>query len=186
MMWEIEVAMPAAIAFAAVISVASAYGAWRATIKTLKHRQFDTAAARLKSVGTPGNWSYVTRTAAIATLAKLAKDHPKDFDEPVMRAFEAFLSFPPRYGQHSENERQVDYTSRDTVAIVETINNRPKGWRRWWKYWCWQEAYLISLPPNRPFRVTQDGKVEKNSDYDDPGESTSRQTRMTRTTSFSS
>ena len=103
--------------------------------------------------------NYFTRTAAIASLAKLAKDYPKDYDEPVMRAFEALLSFPPRYGKKAEKEGQVDYTSRDTVAIMQTINNRPKKWRK---------AYSISLPPDRPFRVTNEGDVEPNPDYDEP------------------
>ncbi len=76
-----------------------------------------------------------------------------------MRAFEAFLSFPPRYGKNAEKEGQVDYTSRDTVAVVQTINKRSRKQR---------EAYPITLPPNRPFRVTENSDVERNPDYDDP------------------
>ncbi len=161
----IELAWPIATVISALIAVRGAFLTWRSAEKTLRHKQYETAAAQLQDVNTPGSLNYVTRTAAIATLAKLAKDHPEDYDEPVMRAFEAFLSFPPRYGKNAKKENQVDYTSRDTVAITDAINGRPKGW---WRGECWQKAYAIGLPPDRPFRVTQDGKVECNPDYEDP------------------
>ena len=160
---RIELAWPIATVISTGIAVAGAVLTWRSAQKTLKHKQYETAAAQLRGVSTPGSWNYVTRTAAIATLAKLAKDHPNDYDEPVMRAFEAFLSFPPRYGQNAKKQGKVDYTSRDTVAITDTINERPKGW---WTWRGWQKAYAIDLPPCRPFRVTRDGKVEPNPDYD--------------------
>lgn len=144
----------------AIGAVFAAYFGAMATLKTLRHKQYETAANMLSpSDHSSGGWNYVTRTAAIGSLAKLAKDHPKDYDEPVMRAFEAFLSFPPRYGRNAEKEGQVDYTSPDTVAIVQTINSRVEKQRK---------ACSISLPPDRPFRVTDDGKVERNPDYRDP------------------
>lgn len=139
--------------------VAAIFGV-RATLKTLRHKQYETAANLILSGDQrSGGWKYVTRTAAVAALAKLAKDYPKDYDEPVMRAFEAFLSFPPRYGRNAAKEGQVDYTSRDTVAVVQTINRRARKQR---------QAYPISLPPDRPFRVTAAGDVEPNPDYTDP------------------
>ena len=153
----------------ALIAVVGAFATWKSAQKTLRHKQYETAAAHLRNVEQSRGWNYVTRTAAIAALAKLAKDHPEDYDEPVMRAFEAFLSFPPRYGRNAEKEGEVDYTSRDTVAITDTINERPRGWLTWWG---WQKAYAIDIPPDRPFRVTQNGKVEQNPDYDDPGRRT--------------
>ena len=144
----------------AVGAVGAAFLGVRATLKTLRHSQYETAAKMIQTGHhQSGGWNYVTRTAAIATLAKLAKDYPKDYDEPVMRAFEAFLSFPPRYGRNAEKEGQVDYTSRDTVAIVQTINQRSRKQR---------EAYSISLPPDRPFRVNGKGDVERNPDYEEP------------------
>lgn len=139
--------------------VAAIFGV-RATLKTLRHKQYETAANLIMSGDhRSGGWMYVTRTAAVAALAKLAKDYPKDYDEPVMRAFEAFLSFPPRYGRNATKEGQVDYTSRDTIAIVQTINQRSSKQRK---------AYPISLPPDRPFRVTAEGGVERNPDYEEP------------------
>lgn len=139
--------------------VAAIFGV-RATLKTLRHKQYETAANLIMSGDhRSGGWKYVTRTAAVAALAKLAKDYPKDYDEPVMRAFEAFLSFPPRYGRNATKEGQVDYTSRDTIAIVQTINQRSSKQRK---------AYPISLPPDRPFRVTAEGGVERNPDYEEP------------------
>ena len=144
----------------AVGAVGAAFLGVRATLKTLRHSQYETAAKMIWSGDhRSGGWNYVTRTAAIATLAKLAKDYPRDYDEPVMRAFEAFLSFPPRYGRNAEKEGQVDYTSRDTVAIVQTINKRARKQR---------EAYPMTLPPDRPFRVTEQGDVECNPDYKEP------------------
>ena len=162
----IELAWPIATVISAGIAVGGAFLTWKSAQKTLRHKQYETASAQLRSVSTAGHWNYVTRTAAIATLAKLAKDYPKDYDEPVMRAFEAFLSFPPRYGTNAVKEGQVDYTSRDTVAIVDAINDRPKGWCRWG---TWVKAYAIKLPPRRPFRVTDHGGVERNPNYYDPG-----------------
>lgn len=147
-------------AIGAIGAVGAAFLGVKATLKTLRHSQYETAAKMIHSGDhRSGGWNYVTRTAAIATLAKLAKDYPDDYDEPVMRAFEAFLSFPPRYGRNAENEGQVDYTSRDTVAIVQTINKRVRKQR---------EAYPISLPPGRPFRITAEGDVEPNPDYEEP------------------
>ena len=146
------------LAFAAFGAVVTAWFNWNATLKTLRNKQYEMAAAQLIGAGKSGDLSYVTRTAAIAALAKLAKDHPADYDEPVMRTFEAFLSFPPRYGKNALKEGQVDYTSCDTVAIVQTINNRPKQRRH---------TYRINLPPDRPFRVTRNGGVEKNPQYND-------------------
>ena len=156
--WEwIRWSVGTTVAIGAV--VAAIFGV-RATLKTLRHKQYETAANLILSGDhRSGGWMYVTRTAAVAALAKLAKDYPKDYDEPVMRAFEAFLSFPPRYGINAKKEGQVDYTSRDTVAIVQTINDRSKKQR---------EAYPISLPPDRPFRVTAEGGVERNPDYEEP------------------
>ena len=154
-----DLAMPIAIVLAALITVVGASLTWRSAKNTLRHKQYETAAQQLQAVDRPGGWNYVTRTAAIAALAKLARDHPKEYDEPVMRSFEAFLSFPPRYGKNAEKEGQVDYTSRETVAIMETINNRKARARH---------RYRVSLPPDRPFLVTDRGDVERNPDYEDP------------------
>ena len=149
-----DVLQPGPIVAVATVSVA--FIGVKATLKTLRHKQYETAANMLSS---EGGLRHFTRTAAIGSLAKLAKDHPKEYDEPVMRAFEALLSFPPRYGQNAEKVGQVDYTSPDTVAIVQTINGRT------WKH---RRSYRIVLPPDRPFRVTKDGGVEPNPDYEDP------------------
>ena len=137
-------------------TVGAAFLGVRATLKTLRHRQYETAAKMLQAVDQPRGPDYVTRTAAIAALAKLAMDYPEDYDEPVMRTFEAFLSFPPLYGVNAAKEGQVDYTSRDTVAIVQTIEKRSKKQRA---------TYQVSLPPDRPFRVTAGGDVECNPNY---------------------
>ena len=143
----------------ALIAVVGVYVTWISARTTLKHRQFETAAAQLQGASESGGLNYLTRTAAIATLAKLARDHPKDYDELVMRVFEAFLSFPPCYGSNAAKEGQVDYTSRETVAIVDAIKRRTKRAR---------DRYRLSLPPDRPFQVTPEGDVEPNPDYKEP------------------
>ena len=112
----VQLAGPIATFITAVVAVGGVALTWKSAQRTLRHRQYETAAAQLNTMHEQRPLNYVVRTAAIATLAKLAKDHPKDFDEPVMRAFEAFLSFPPRYGENAEKQGQVDYTSRDTVV----------------------------------------------------------------------
>ena len=82
----------------AIATIVVAFISVRSTLKTLRHKQYETAANMISS---EGGLRHFTRTAAIGSLAKLAKDYPKEYDEPVMRAFEAFLSFPPRYGRNA-------------------------------------------------------------------------------------
>ena len=81
-----------------------------------------------------------------------------------MRVFLSFLDFPPRYGKNHEMEGRVDYTSIDTVTIVETINKRKDRER---------QKYTIRLTEKRPFRVNDAGNVEKNPEYNDPAARTS-------------
>ena len=104
--------------------------------------------------------SYSGRVAGAVTLADLALREPDHYDERVMRVFQPFLDFPPRYGQNHKFEGQVDYTSADTVAVCDAINKRkPKARRK----------YRMRLSERRPFHVTDSGDVERNPDYDDPG-----------------
>lgn len=111
--------------------------------------------------------AYSGRTAGAVTLADLALNHPDEYDERVMRVFQPFLDFPPRYGKNHRKEGQVDYTSHDTVAIVDAINRRRDRERR---------RYRISLGEGRPFRVNPDGSVEQNPEYDDPATRTATPT----------
>ena len=108
--------------------------------------------------------SYVGRTAGAVTLADLALNNPDEYDERVMRVFQSFLDFPPRYGKNHEKERQVDYTSIDTVTVVETIDRRKDRERK---------NYRVRLTEKRPFRVNDAGNVEPNPEYDDPAARTS-------------
>ena len=103
--------------------------------------------------------SYVGRTAGAVTLADLALRNPDEYDERVMRVFQSFLDFPPRYGKNHEMEGQVDYTSIDTITIIETINKRKEKERK---------KYPIRLTERRPFRVNDGGNVERNPEYNDP------------------
>ena len=141
----------------------TAYGAWvafrrfRVADKNRLEDQFIIGAKLLDYKAIPT--AYVGRTAGAVALADLALKEPDDYDERVMRVFQAFLDFPPRYGENHEHEGQVDYTSIDTVTIVETIAKRQKGAR---------DRYPMRLTRRRPFRVNAEGNVEPNPEYDDP------------------
>ena len=61
-------------------------------------------------------------------------------------------------------EGQIDYTSIDTVTVIEAISKRSNRERK---------SYEIRLTDKRPFRVNDAGNVERNPDYDDPAARTS-------------
>ena len=102
---------------------------------------------------------YLTRVAGAARLADLAAEDPQHSDQRVMRVFEAFLAHPPQYGQNRQDERKgVDYTSRDTVTIVDAIKNRSRQCR---------DKYTLSLPPDGPFIIDSYGNAVRNPDWRD-------------------
>ena len=93
------------------------------------------------------------RVAGAATLADLAKKDPKNYDATVMKAFETFLTYPPKFsgplGRHKKGE--IDYHSRDTQEIVKAINARTQKQRA---------RYRIQLPLRAPFLVTDNDDVK--------------------------
>lgn len=105
------------------------------------------------------NNGHTGRVAGTVTLADIALSHPGKYDKRVMRVFEGVLEFPSRYGRNHKKEHQVDYTSRDTVTMLEAISQRSSEARR---------RYTIRLNEDRPFRVDHKGNVVRNYDYDDP------------------
>ena len=107
----------------------------------------------------PKNNTYTGRVAGAVTLADIAIKNPNEYDKRVMRVFETLLEFPLRYGSNHEKEGQVDYTSRDTVTMLEAIEMRGEKEKR---------KYTIRLNEGRPFRVNAERNVEKNPEYDDP------------------
>ena len=107
---------------------------------------------------------YAERVAGAATLSDLVNSDPKQYGIRVMKTFEAFLEFPPSFGgeipgqEGAHLEGQVDYKSRDTEEIVNTINTRtPKQRKR----------YRIVLRHFAPFAVTEKGDVEPNPKHKD-------------------
>ena len=103
---------------------------------------------------------YAARVAGAAILAELAKEDPNQYDATVMKAFEAYLAFPPVYsGQIGCHKRgKVDYKSRDTEEVVRAINARTTRQRK---------RYCVVLPKFAPFTVTENGGVEGNPEHAD-------------------
>jgi len=153
----LELLVQAALPIVGLFALITAYRRFEVADRNRREDQFMKGAELLDSKvrGT----SYIGRTAGAVTLADLALRHPDEYDERVMRVFQAFLDFPPRYGKNQEKEGQVDYTSIDTVTIVDNINKRKDRERK---------NYCIRLTEGRPFRVSDSGNVEKNPAYDDP------------------
>ena len=156
--WIEVLAMPAVALLGIVVARDKSSLALRrygAANKTRMEEQFREGAALLDHRDS----RYSGRTAGAAILADLALESPVEYDERVMRVFQAFLDFPPRYGENHRKQGQVDYTSHDTVTILDAIGKRKPRERR---------NYKIRLAERRPFRVTAEGDVEQNPDYDDP------------------
>ena len=117
----IESLVQAALPAIAAVALYTAHRRFRVADKNRLEDQFIVGAELLDSKvrGT----SYVGRTAGAVTLADLAHRKPEEYDERVMRVFQSFLDFPPRYGKNHEMEGQIDYTSIDTITIIEAIKN---------------------------------------------------------------
>ena len=107
---------------------------------------------------------FAASVAGAATLADLMRDDPVQYEDRVMRMFEAFLEFPPVFGgelQGMEDKHlrgHVDYRSRDTVVIVEAMNARARESR------LQKRAELRS---SAPFRVTGCGLIAANPKHED-------------------
>ena len=103
---------------------------------------------------------YAARVAGAATLAALAKKDPSQYDARVMKAFEAYLAFPPVYGGQigGHQKGKVDYKSRDTEEVVRAINARTRRQRK---------RYRVVLPQFSPFIVTRNGDVKGNPKHPD-------------------
>ena len=101
---------------------------------------------------------YAARVAGVTTLAALAREDLKNYDTIVMKAFEAFLAFPPGFGSPIGDHKKgdIDYKSRDTEEIVKAINFRTRKQR---------DGYRIKLPCYAPFVVTDTGDVEANPEH---------------------
>ena len=101
---------------------------------------------------------YAARVAGAAILAELSKENPEKYTRLAMKAFEAFLEFPPRFGHGHFLANRTDYGSRDALEIVRAINRRSRREKA---------AYpSISLSERSPFRI-QDDKVTGDPDHED-------------------
>ena len=158
----IELLVQLALPAIGALALFTAHRRFRVADKNRLEDQFVVGAELLDS--NVRRTSYVGRTAGAVTLADLALRNPDEYDERVMRVFQSFLDFPPRYGKNHEKEGQVDYTSIDTLTIVETINKRKDRER---------QKYTTRLTERRPFCVNDADNVERNPEYDDPAARTS-------------
>jgi hypothetical protein len=147
----IELLVQASLPAVGAVALITAHRRFKVADRNRLEDQFIVGAGLLDSKvrGT----SYVGRTAGAVTLADLALRNPDEYDERVMRVFQSFLDFPPRYGTHHEKEgQQVDYSSIDTITIVEAIEERKDRERR---------KYTVRLTEGRPFRVNDAGSGTK-------------------------
>ena len=131
----------------------------RQRFKTADRNRLEDQFLRGAALMDPKNNAYTGRVAGAVTLADIAIKNPDEYDKRVMRVFETLLEFPARYGSNHEKEGQVDYTSRDTVTMLEAIEMRGEEEKR---------KYTIRLNEGRPFRVNAERNVEKNPEYNDP------------------
>lgn len=107
-----------------------------------------------------GRSNYAARISGASVLSKvLADTQYDDFDEPILRAFEAHLRSPPVFaGSRGALADITDYESRDTFLVVRALREycrRPQDKRP-----------LLPIPRHVPFRTTEDW-VEPNPDHDD-------------------
>ena len=77
-----------------VIGLLFAYWRCHTADKNRKQEQYRIGSALLDL----RNRHYVERVAGAARLSDLVKEDPKQYDVRVMKAFEAFLAFPPGFG----------------------------------------------------------------------------------------
>ena len=123
--------------------------------KNLRQEHFKIAGELLG----PKDHGYASRVAGAVMMAKIARDDPDNYEQAVMRAFEAFLEHPPRYAKIRVNqigvalenqEKMIDYESRDTMAIIEAIRERTPEQRRVYP--------KFTLSAEAPFVLWEDGK----------------------------
>lgn len=115
--------------------------------RNLEHLQFRSGSKMLDFDN-----HYSSRVAGAIILATLLRDAPK-YDERITRVFEAFLDFPPHYGKNTGREKEIDFTSRETVVLVNALNKRPRKQRN---------KNCLTFRTGGPFIVRGDGGVEKN------------------------
>lgn len=100
---------------------------------------------------------YSGKVAGVAILADLLKRHPSEFGYYAMKAFEAVLRYPPRYGGGA-NVGCVDYQSVDTVEIAKTINELGNEFGEY--------KDKINLLDGDPF-IDDKGKIKPNPKHPD-------------------
>lgn len=98
--------------------------------------------------------SYAYRVAMAALLSDMLNQLSTEYDCSILRAFEAFLTYPPRFSGNVGEYRlgEVDYESRDTIIMVNAL--RCYTTKKWWKRWKWRPEPLRELPKGSPFTIT--------------------------------
>lgn len=123
--------------------------------KNLRQEHFKIAGELLA----PRDHGYASRVAGAVMMAEIARKDPRNYEKPVMRAFEAFLEHPPRYADirvHQvgvalgDQKKMIDYESRDTVTIIEAIRERTHKQR------CVYPNFTLSA--EAPFVLWEDDK----------------------------
>ena len=146
---------PAAIVavISAVVGFGFAYWRCRTADRNLRHQQYLTGSKLLNSQVKDRGLRYRNRVDGTATLARLMKEDPDQYDVQVVNAFEIFLSHPPVFSGDFEGHRsnETDYESRDTVEAVRALCERPPKRKK--------EKPPRLWPSGGGFMVTNDGDV---------------------------
>ena len=101
---------------------------------------------------------YTARVAGAAILAAILNSSNTEYDNNILRAFEAFLFSPPGFGMNLEDHKkhETDYESRDTYIVVNALR----------QYAQKQGAQpLLPLPPGLVFKLTRN-TVEPNKSHE--------------------
>ena len=140
--------------------VALVLAVWRSIIA---QKQADTAEKNLINeqfkfgVELLGHESAAVRLGGISTLNVTAELYLETLYERVMKLFETFLTYPPRFesdqGEHKKGE--VDYGSRDILEILRIMKARTSQQ-------C--KKHQFSFPPGAAFVATKN-EVKPNKEH---------------------
>lgn len=70
---------------------------------------------------------YIARVAGATILSDILDSPATEYDHSILRAFEAFLAYPPRFGGDGETHKNpTDYESRDTIIVMIALRRYAK------------------------------------------------------------
>lgn len=103
---------------------------------------------------------YTARVAGAAILADILNSKTIEYDEAILRTFEAYLASPSVFSKSVAGHMSgdTDYESRETVLVVNAL--------RQYRYRKGLGAlHMLSLPPKLAFTITGD-TVKPNEEHE--------------------